>query len=120
MALRVVSLVLITPTARALTPPTRVLPGRRTVAVAAAPRRSHARRGVRGADLPRLLQARVWRELWLRPVHIGGGALVLRARAPGIARAHAPRPRVLWRAAARSCCGGELAVAKFRKLRERK
>ena len=37
MALRVVALVLTTPTARALTPPTRVLPGRRAVAVAAAP-----------------------------------------------------------------------------------
>ena len=37
MARVVVSLVLTTPTARALTPPTRVLPGRRAVAVAAAP-----------------------------------------------------------------------------------
>ena len=37
MARVVVSLVLTTPTALALTPPTRVLPGRRAVAVAAAP-----------------------------------------------------------------------------------
>ena len=122
MTLRVVvSLVLTTPTARALTPPTRVLPGRRAVAVAAAP-----------AALPTLAAAcavPTCLGFYKREYGVSYGyglsisaasALVLRAAEPtGIARAHALVhvcygvrlcAFLLWR---------ELAVAKFRKLREK-
>ena len=121
MTLRVVvSLVLTTPTARALTPPTRVLPGRRAVAVAAAP-----------AGLPTLAAACALPTclgFWKREYGVSYGyglsisaasALVLRSEPTGIARAHALVhvaygvrlcAFLLWR---------ELAVAKFRKLREK-
>ena len=124
MALRVVALVLTTPTARALTPPTRVLPGRRAVVAAAAPAAApDPRRGVRGADLSRLLQARIRRELWLRHrrncPYAAAAGLVLRAEPTGIARAHA-LVHVCY--GARLCAfllWRELSVAKFRKLREK-
>ena len=122
MARVVVSLVLTTPTALALTPPTRParLPGRRAVAVAAAP-----------AALPTLAAAcavptclgfykREYGVSYGYGLSIGGAAgLVLRAEPTGIARAHALVhvcygvrlcAFLLWR---------ELSVAKFRKLREK-
>ena len=117
MALRVVALLT---TARALTPPTRVLPGRRAVAVSAAP-----------AALPTLAAAcalptclgfykREYGVSYGYGISIAAAAgLVLRSEPTGIARAHALVhvcygvrlcAFLLWR---------ELAVSKFRKLREK-
>ena len=117
MALRVVALIA---TARALTPPTRVLPGRRAVVAAAAP-----------AALPTLAAAcavptclgfykREYGVSYAYGLSIAAAAgLVLRSEPTGIARAHA-LVHVLY--GVRLCAfllWRELAVAKFRKLREK-
>ena len=122
MALRVALVVLATPTTLALTLPTRParLPGRRAVAVSAAP-----------AALPTLAAAcavPTCLGFWKREYGVsyayglsiaGAAGLVLRAEPTGIARAHALVhvcygvrlcAFLLWR---------ELSVAKFRKLREK-
>ncbi len=129
MARVVVSLVLTTPTALALTLPTRParLPGRRAVAVAAAPVAVAAA----PAALPTLAAAcavptclgfykREYGVSYGYGLSIAAAAgIVLRAEPTGIARAHA-LVHVCY--GARLCAfllGREVAVAKFRKLREK-